>query len=405
MNTRKTVILPLAVGIFILTAASSGAENYEYLVTDLGTVAGPVSSAMGLNDAGAVAGLSTVASANFHAVLWDQNPTDLGVVGTDSQSTGFAVNNAGQVAGISYDYGDITPHAFLWTGGSLQPLGDFSPKDINESGVIVGHQTTFAANNLWVDRACRWTVGTIQELGTLGGNNSFAYANNDAGWAVGQSFLPDNMTLRACLWIGGTVRDLGTIAGTTGSRSSAADVNNAQRVVGWSEIAGGAQHACMFQTDAGGMVIARLDLGVLGGDSSYAYGMNDSDVVVGNSDSRGFIWQGGVMQDLNALIPSGSGWMITRGAAINENGVIVGDGVRLGFQRAVKLTPVSCLKADMNDDGNVNGLDIQDFVNVMIASGTPNQICAGDVAQVADGEVTVGDLADFVTCLLSGGCI
>jgi len=405
MNMRNKAIVKLAAAILMQAPVALHAETYQYLVTDLGTVAGPVSSAMGLNDSGSVAGLSTTPSANFHAVLWNGTPNDLGVVGMDTQSTAFAVNDAAQVVGLSYDYGDISPHAFLWAAGSLQPLGDFSPRDINQSGVVVGHQTSFTVNNLWVDRACRWTAGTLEDLGTLGGDNSFAFAINDAGWAAGQSFLPDNRTLRACLWTGGAVRDLGTIAGTTGARSSAADLNESRHIVGWSEIAGGAQHACMFQTDAGGIVTARVDLGVLGGDSSYAYGINDSDVVVGSSDSRGFIWQGGVMQDLNALIPSGSGWTITRGAAINESGVIVGDGVWQGFQRAVILTPVSCLKADMNDDGSVNGLDIQDFVDVMIASGTPNQICAGDVGQAADGEVTVADLADFVTCLLGGGCI
>ena len=48
---------------------------------------------------------------------------------------------------------------------------------------------------------------------------------------------------------------------------------------------------------------------------------------------------GGVMSDLNALIPAGSGWTLENANAINDAGQIVGSGLRGGKLRAFLLTP------------------------------------------------------------------
>lgn len=404
MNTR--VIIRIISGLMLLSVPGRyvNAETYQYLVTDLGTLGGPVSSAIDLDEAGLVVGLSTVADANFHASLWNSGPIDLGTIGADSQSMANAVNDFGQVVGISFNYGDLQVHAFHWVGGLLTPLGDFSPQGMNSAGLIVGHQTGFTADNLLVNRAVQWSWGVLADLGTLGGNYSEAYAIDASGRIVGQSFLPDDMTVRACLWVGGMPHDLGTLAGTAGAKSSAADINEHGQIVGWSETAAGFPHGCLFQIDSGGSVVSRTDIGVLGNNFSYAYGVNAAGVIVGCSDSRAFRWQNGLMEDINDLIPSGTEWTLARASAINNSGLIVGEGVRFGFQRAVMLTPVSCLKGDLNDDGSVDGLDVQSFVDAVLGTVTPREICAGDVADVGDGLVTTADLSNFVSCLLSGGC-
>ncbi len=46
------------------------------------------------------------------------------------------------------------------------------------------------------------------------------------------------------------------------------------------------------------------------------------------------------MQDLNSLIPAGSGWALSVARDINDAGQIVGEGVINGQQRAFLLTPV-----------------------------------------------------------------
>jgi probable HAF family extracellular repeat protein len=48
---------------------------------------------------------------------------------------------------------------------------------------------------------------------------------------------------------------------------------------------------------------------------------------------------GGVMHDLNRLIPAASGWVLNVAHAINDGGQIVGSGVFRGKRRAFLLTP------------------------------------------------------------------
>ena len=69
-------------------------------------------------------------------------------------------------------------------------------------------------------------------------------------------------------------------------------------------------------------------------DSSVAEAINTSGVVVGQADvlnSNGttefhaFIYSGGKLQDLNNLIPSGSGWVLTEATGINDKRQIVCD--------------------------------------------------------------------------------
>lgn len=388
---------------FVTSAAAAHAATF-YTVTDLGTLAGPISAASNISDNGLVAGLSTLPSGNYHAVLWNGAPVDLGVLPGDSQSHAFAVNGSGQVVGVSYDYGDLNPRAFRWQAGVLTSIGTFSPHDINTGGVVVGHTTVFNVASLWVDHPCTWSSGALVEMPTLGGYNGQAMAINSAGRIAGQSFLTDNKTLRACVWINGTPHDLGALAGTATAKSAATDISDGGQVVGWSEATGGAPHATLFQIDANGIVLTRTDLGVLGGSNSYAHGVNSAGMVVGVSDGRAFVWQDGTMTDLNTTIASSSGWMISNAAAINDTGVIVGEGVRLGFGRAVMLTPASCLKADINNNGSVDGGDVSLFASVLMSGGTAQQTCAADVSVPPDGVVSLADVNTFVACLLNGGC-
>lgn len=385
-------------------SATSVADAQYYVVTDLGTIAGPLSNAKGLNDSGQVAGVSIVATSNFHAAVWNGGVDDLGTIGGDAESIAYAINDNGAAVGVSYDYGTLQPNAFVWQAGVLTPLGQFSPRDINNTGVIVGHRTLFNAENLWVEHASRWTSGLLEDLGTLGGHTSQAFAINDAGDIAGQAFLAGNQTVRACLWINGVPNDLGTLPGGATAKSAATDLNNAGQIVGWSDTAAGPSHACLFTVNAAGQVTGRTDLGALAGSSSLAMGVNDAGTIVGSSDYRGFVWESGVMSDLNTMISPGEGWTITRATGINAQGVIAADGVQLGFTHAVLLTPVDCLKGDINADGEVNGLDAQAMSRVLLNGGTSWELCAGDLDPTHDGLVTYDDVANFVQCLLGGPC-
>ncbi|MDQ1274646.1 MAG: hypothetical protein QG610_218, partial [Euryarchaeota archaeon] len=77
-------------------------------------------------------------------------------------------------------------------------------------------------------------------------------------------------------------------------------------------------HAFLWQN---GMM---TDLGTLGGDYGYAYGINNKGQKLGESETEtgethAFLWQNGVMTDLGTL-----GGSYSRAFKINENGQIIG---------------------------------------------------------------------------------
>ena len=86
------------------------------------------------------------------------------------------------------------------------------------------------------------------------------------------------------------------------------------------------------------------DLGTLGGTQSFAYAINDLSEVIGysytsNGAQDAFLYEGGVMLDLNSLLPVGSGWSLTAAYGINDAGDIVGTGTYNGQTFAVELSP------------------------------------------------------------------
>jgi probable HAF family extracellular repeat protein len=88
-----------------------------------------------------------------------------------------------------------------------------------------------------------------------------------------------------------------------------------------------------------------VDLGTLGGSSSWGLAINNSGTVVGFGTTRdnayhAFVsFDGGRMQDLNRLIPRRSGWVLGEADGINNAGQIVGYGTIRSETHAFLLTP------------------------------------------------------------------
>jgi probable HAF family extracellular repeat protein len=134
-----------------------------------------------------------------------------------------------------------------------------------------------------------------------------------------------------------TITDLGTLGGTT---TVANKINNCGEVVGTARLASGQQHAYLYRNGV------MQDLGTLGGNLTEPAGINIRGQVVGRARNapsgtatRAFLWENGVMKDLNELIPAGSGWVLLQATAINAAGQIVGNGTLNGQDRAFLLTP------------------------------------------------------------------
>jgi probable HAF family extracellular repeat protein len=98
--------------------------------------------------------------------------------------------------------------------------GDVSfAADINNAGQVVGQE--FLAGDT-IAHAVAWKNGVSTDLGTLGGANSFAEANNNSGVIVGNAETTDNngdyfcgttAVCHATMWRSGHLTDLGTIGG------------------------------------------------------------------------------------------------------------------------------------------------------------------------------------------------
>ena len=140
-----------------------------------------------------------------------------------TNSEAIAVNNNGQVMGAFVPrFGSFTPRAVLWTpAGERVDLGTLSgvwsyPHALNNSGQVVGRSAVGPPGgggpfDLYV-HAFSWTAaGGMVDLGTLGGNFSYAEDVNDSGHVVGASTTASG-EYHAFLWTpaGGMV-DLGTM--------------------------------------------------------------------------------------------------------------------------------------------------------------------------------------------------
>src|SRR5208283_1271911 len=141
------------------------------------------------------------------------------------------------------------------------------------------------------------------------------------------SLTAGNAADHAFLYSGGTMFDLGTLGGNS---SFAYGINNSGLVVGYASTSGNTTtHGFLYNLN----ISAITDLGTLGGDVSYAYGINNSGQVVGDAYTTGnaaehaFLYGGGAMFDLNNLINTttlGTFLYIARG--INDSGQIIANG-------------------------------------------------------------------------------
>jgi probable HAF family extracellular repeat protein len=299
-----------------------------YAVTDLGTLGGSSTVAFGINSSGSAVGWGEMSNGDIGAYAFGsggsmQNLAGL-AGGTDTYA--YGINSSGTVVGISYINGQA--HGEMWSGNQTTDLGTgVFATGINDAGeVIGGNGHAFLLAN-----------GTYSDLGVLpGGNWSSAYGINSAGSVVGYGNI-GNGTFRGFVWTaGGGMQELGTFGG---NNSYATAINSSGEVVGHASLASGYENAFL---EVGGVM---TDLGSLGGGSSYAYGINDSGIVVGygwvagDQNPHAFIYMNGAMLDLNALIPSGSGWELLEAYGINNAGDIVGEGLFDGQSHAFLLDP------------------------------------------------------------------
>jgi probable HAF family extracellular repeat protein len=218
------------------------------------------------------------------------------------------VSDCGLVAGESENgidplTGGPALEAILWgRDGYVNDLGTLGGNDsfssaVNDRGEVDGvalntipdpYGYLFFMPGATQSRAFRWTQSEgLQDLGTLGGPDSGAFLINESGQISGWSFTNSTInsatglpTLDPFFWENGKMLDMGTLGGLFGRAFA---LNNRGQVAGFSDLAG--DQAChpFLWDKTGGM----RDLGTLGGDSGLAYFVNDAGEVVGSANVPG----------------------------------------------------------------------------------------------------------------------
>jgi probable HAF family extracellular repeat protein len=306
-------------------------------------------------------------------------------------------------------------------------------RGINDAGTIAGMSTGRGPSNTSIQRAVIWTGaggggaggaggggagGEIIDLGTLGGVFSEGFAINNAGQVVGWAWDPA-WRQRGFVWSpqGGMV-DVGDF-GAPGSvvARAIADTGVAVGVAPGAGAAEGRDRAFRWEsgvlTDLGVLPEAGLREGMFGPElvNTAAAGVNSAGQIVGNSYPGSdapplrpgpFIWENGVMTNLNDLVDPG--WVILSVGGINESGQIVATARPAGTttgSRAVILTPTGCY-ANCDASTTAPVLNVADFTCFL------QRFAAGESYANCDASTTapVLNVADF-TCFLqrfAAGC-
>ncbi len=372
-SPESQITPPLDARLHPATAdAPSGAH---YTIAYLPTLGGSRNRPGGINNRGWVAGfVNRPGNTTRVAALWRDGLLDtLGTLGGPNSNAQWpGLSNNGMVAGIA-ETADVDPlheewsctaffpsvtgricRGFVWEGGvmtALPTLGGHQgfATGVNSRGQVVGwaetavHDPTCNAPQVLQFRAVLWEPrkGRMQQLPPLPGDStSAATAINSRGQVVGISGARHSV-----LWENGTPTNIGDLGGD--AWHTPMDINEQGDVVGFSNPSGVVgidfnPHAFLWTSEAG-----IRDLRTLAGDeSSQALGVNDRRQVVGVSSgdlNRAFLWEDGVMKDLNGLVGPGSPDLLIVAQHINEAGVIVGRAVLHGTNIQVPFvaTPVS----------------------------------------------------------------
>ena len=227
------------------------------VMTALPTLGGNQGFATEVNDRGQIVGWAETPVVDptcnepqklqFRAVLWEPKAGEkheLPPLAGDSASAATAINERGQVVGISGDC-DVAVgrfsarHAVIWDHGKATELPNLggtawhTPMAINEHGDIVGFSNPpDNGDGAFLAHAFLWTKNDgITDLKTLPGDaTSQALSINSRGQVVG---LSSGAVNRAFLWQNGVLTNLNDLKGDfPDSLVSAQDINEEGQITG-----------------------------------------------------------------------------------------------------------------------------------------------------------------------------
>jgi probable HAF family extracellular repeat protein len=359
----------------------------QYRVSSLESLGGTSSAGNSINDRSWIAGYSRLTGDQVrHAALWRHRQhhsiLDLGTLGGPNSSITWNVKNTeGIHVGISQT-ADPEPLGEAWSSAAfysgpnavgfinlgfvledrqMRALPNFPGGDngfatgANNLRQVVGwaendvHDPTCVSPQVLQFHPAVWELGPPDQIHDLplipGDTSGAATAINDNGQIVGISGICDQAVGRhtakhAVLWENGGVTDLGNLGALWWNTPTA--INQQGDIVGFAGVPNdpdGNFLQAFIWTVEGGM----QPLGFLPGDvHSEAYGINEGRQVVGLScdadgNCRAFIWENGVMRDLNDLKQPGFTAHLETAKDINDKGEITGRAIDANSVRTAYL--------------------------------------------------------------------
>ncbi|WP_435008161.1 hypothetical protein P12x_005436 [Tundrisphaera lichenicola] len=356
--------------VVIVLLALVGRSEAGFTIHDLGVLSpGGSSAGRAINNSGEVIGTATDANGGSLAVISPASGHFQSIATINALSSyATGISSSGDIAGTMVDATDGKVSAFSIVGNSFLKFGPLKvagrtggathANGINAGGEIVGTglipgrvvDGVYQPSGFPTSTAFRGSdpnsLTIINPLGT--GTANYGNGINGAGTVVGSSQISVNGPLHAFLATSGDqATDLfdRNAAGNFTNNIEGIGINDRADVIG-SGIIANRSHA-YFASASGG---ALIDLGLMGGTSSYALGLNNladpivvGQVLYGSSDSRAFLWQSSTgMIDLYSLLSASDRltWtQLSLAGGINDFNQITGMGIIDGQMHGFVLTP------------------------------------------------------------------
>jgi probable HAF family extracellular repeat protein len=371
-------------------------KRSEFRVVNLSSLGGSENAGNSINDHGLVAGFANLPDNNSrHAMLWLYGfRFDLGTLGGPNSNVPWPVKNtSGLIAGIAQT---TTPQprgetwscrsffatptraaatclGVVWEEGRIRALPTLGGDNGFATGANNHRQVVGWAENKVEDSSCvrpqiyqfratQWgpDLDEVRELPPLPGDSTSAATGiNDKGQVIGISgacgtAVGGVAARHAVLWEKGKPTHLGNLGGIAWNTPMA--LNERGDIVGFSNVSkedGAAFNARAFLWTRGRGI---QDLGTLPGDSlSQALGINEQRQIVGISctagfaSCRAFLWERGVMMDLNDLVPGDYADLLFTANDINNLGQITGLTIKAGTQDQLAFWAVPTEKRGHRD--------------------------------------------------------
>ena len=267
-------------------------------VVDMGTLGGPFSLAMDINDSGQAVGVSQRIDEAYRGFLWDavNGMRELDALTGHTYAEALRINNQGLIAGnSSYSLNRAVIWAPTKSGVEAEDLGSLGGEEA-QSWIIAG----YVFKSLSVDDRVPMIAGDLSAV---------AQAVNENGLVVGVSETQNMYEEHAFAWDEENgMRDLGTLGGDD---SMPLGLNNHNQVVGQSDL---------------------FSYTLEDGEGAGTYARKDTHAVLWNiSDDKAID-----MIDLNTYVAD-SGWTLTTAVAITDDEDIVGQGIYEGKLKAFLL--------------------------------------------------------------------